>query len=324
VEHLDGQALALEILSLVRDAPRRARMGASARASLRGDALEVIATVALSGTAPVGAEQPTAPSDELPSNSALLARLERAAARPGYRVEDAVSESDRRYFVALAASLLARDEWPLRNVGVKLLGLLGARDHARLLTALLSDRRPAPRIQRLLGGDFEQVGFVRRNAITALGRLNAGGREVDAVLIAALADPYYETRSEALRVIARRERKWERRGEAALRIRPMLADRNVEVAAAAAETLGCVGDGVEDAVQLLQRHDDPRWPVRAAALRGLASMLERDDLSREALSLIVERAPAFLLTSTGFTPTFEIKVVYARLLEGIRSSERTG
>ena len=90
------------------------------------------------------------------------------------------SADDRAYYVSRAASLLASPSWESRNLGVKLLGLLQARDKLPLVLALLSDRRPAPWYKRLLGGDFEQVGFIRRNALTTIARLGTVTPEVEA------------------------------------------------------------------------------------------------------------------------------------------------
>ena len=96
---------------------------------------------------------------------------------------------DRAYFVSRAASLLVSAEWERRNLGVKLLGLLHARDKVPLLLALFNDRRPAPLLERLFGGDFVQVGFIRRNIVTALGRLGEVSPEVEAALLTACRGP---------------------------------------------------------------------------------------------------------------------------------------
>ena len=59
------------------------------------------------------------------------------------------------------------------------------------MLAILNDRRPAAWYKRLLGGDYEQVGFVRRNALSAIGRLGGVTPDVEeALLAAALSDPY--------------------------------------------------------------------------------------------------------------------------------------
>ncbi len=144
------------------------------------------------------------PTRSLPSNPALLSRLEHGEARRGaaYRPEDVVpSAGDRAYFVSRAASLLVSAEWERRNLGVKLLGLLHARDKAPLLLALFNDRRPASLLKRMVGGDFVQVGFIRRNIVTALGRLGDASPEVQAALL----DRVRRTRTSRC---GRRRREW--------------------------------------------------------------------------------------------------------------------
>ena len=68
----------------------------------------------------------------------------RVRARPTAPNRSCRRPDDRAYFVSRAASLLASTSWEQRNLGVKLLGLLHARDKLPLLLALLADKRPAP------------------------------------------------------------------------------------------------------------------------------------------------------------------------------------
>jgi hypothetical protein len=94
-----------------------------------------------------------------------------------------------------------------------------------------------------------------------------------------------------------------------------LSDRNLEAAAAAAEALGAIG-GEADALPALLRLSDYRfWKVRAAALRGVLTLVERGEArDRKRLE---EALPAFLLTSTDFRPQFEMKLSYRRVLEAL-------
>ena len=58
------------------------------------------------------------------------------------------------------------------NLGVKFVGLIRYRKEIPTLLSWIMDRTPAPRRQRLLGGDFLQVGFIRRNALQALSEMD--------------------------------------------------------------------------------------------------------------------------------------------------------
>lgn len=317
VEELDGALLARRVLSLAGDPERLAEMSRAGRDVLGAEAAVEIAHHVRHGRG-TGALDPTlVPAPTVVSNAALLARLEKAAAADGrrYRVEAHVEPRDLPWFRSRAASLLASEGWEERNLGVKLLGLLGATEKVPLLLALLADRTPAPFLQRLLGGDFAQVGFVRRNAFTALGRLGVVDEGVEAALLAGLSDPYWEVRAEAARTAARFAGRLARRDDVVAALVAGLADRNLEAAAAAAEALGAIGDEADALPALLRLSDYKFWKVRAAALRGVLALVERGEArDRKRLE---EALPAFLLTSTDFRPQFEMKLSYRRVLEAL-------
>ena len=251
VEVLDGSLLAETILALVSDADGLRRMGAANKAFATTDALEVIRRSITGDEPSPGLPFPPLPRAEpaggrLFPDGALLYALEhrRAASLPaGVARPEQPRTEDRPYYVSRAASLLARRNWEARNLGVKLIGLLEGREKLPLIVALLRDRRPAPWYKRLVGGDFEQVGFIRRNALTTIARLGAVTPDVEEVLAAALTDPYYEARAEACRTITALDRHLSEEGRARLiaGLVVLLGDRWLEVAAAAAEALGHVG-----------------------------------------------------------------------------------
>ena len=254
------------------------------------------------------------------SSEALLYALEhrRASTVPaGERRPEQPAPGDRPYYVARSASLLASPSWEARNLGVKLIGLLEAGERLPLVVGLLKDRRPAPWFQRMFGGDFEQVGFIRRNALTAIARIGIVTPEVEDVLAAALEDPYYEARAEACRTITVLDRDLSDGARARLiaGLIRLLGDRWLEVAASAAEALGHVGGETDARPALLALKDHKFWTVRAAGLRGLHALVERgrggdlDALERE--------VRAFALTATDFRPEFSIRTSYARLIRAI-------
>jgi UDP-N-acetylglucosamine--N-acetylmuramyl-(pentapeptide) pyrophosphoryl-undecaprenol N-acetylglucosamine transferase len=318
VESLDGATLAASILGLSQDGPALARMAAGARSFIRGDALETIrrrgVRVPVTEAAVLGA-------------ATLLARLDRACGRSpaAYRVEDVVpSADDRAYYVSRATSLLAARAWESRNLGIKLIGLLQAREKLPLVLTLLTDRRPAPWYKRALGGDFEQVGFIRRNALTTIARLGVVTPEVEAALGAALDDPYYEVRAEAARSVAALGARISEPGRRALvvRLAGRLADAWLEVAAAAAETLGRVGDETTALPALLALQSHRYWMVRSAGLRGLLSLVERGRAGD--LADLERQIRGFVLTATDFRPEFTIKTAYAHVLDAIARQRSQG
>ena len=331
VEVLDGALLADTILALAGDPERLRGMGAANKAFGRTDALDVIRR-AIAGDEPSpGLPFPPPPQAEpaggrLISDSALLYALEhrRAASLPaGVARPDQPRAEDRPYYISRAASLLARRNWEARNLGVKLLGLLEGNEKLSLVLALLRDRRPAPWYKRLFGGDFEQVGFIRRNAMTTIARIGEVTPEVEDLLAAALADPYYEARAEACRTITALDRHLSDDGRERLiaGLNALLADRWLEVAAAAAEALGHVGGETDARPALLALVGHKYWLVRAAGLRGLHALVERGRAGD--LDTLEQAARGFALTATDFRPEFTIRTSYGRLIRAI-GTRRSG
>jgi UDP-N-acetylglucosamine--N-acetylmuramyl-(pentapeptide) pyrophosphoryl-undecaprenol N-acetylglucosamine transferase len=233
------------------------------------------------------------------------------------------SVDDRAFYVSRAASLLASASWDARNLGVKLLGLLQARAQLPLVLALLADRTPARWYKRMLGGDFEQVGFIRRNALATVARLGVVTPEVEEALSAALEDPYYEARAEACRAVTRLDRDLSPGARARLvaGLIRLLRDRWIEVVAAAAEVLGHVGGPDDARPALVALWDQKFWMVRAAGLRGLLALVERGQAGD--LDTLARDVRAFALTATDFRPEFTIRTSYGRVVDAIEAKRRT-
>jgi UDP-N-acetylglucosamine--N-acetylmuramyl-(pentapeptide) pyrophosphoryl-undecaprenol N-acetylglucosamine transferase len=330
-EHLDGDVLGAAILGVIEPARLR-QMAEAVRRFVKQDALEVI-QLAVAGDpadAPPAGTQTAEALDagtRLLSNAALVTTLEHALAvrRSEFRIaHELPSADDRAYYTSRAASLLVSPRWERRNLGVKLVGLLQAREKLPLVVDLLKDRRPAPWYKRALGGDFEQVGFIRRNALTAIARLGIVTPSVEEVLVAAVSDPYYEVRSEAARTAAALEASLD--GPARRRLIAalvgLLHDSWLEVAATAAEALGIIG-GHDDALpELVALQSHRYWIVRAAGLRGLLSLLERGRAGD--LDQLERQLRGFVLTATDFRPEFTIRSAYASVVDAIARHRSSG
>jgi UDP-N-acetylglucosamine--N-acetylmuramyl-(pentapeptide) pyrophosphoryl-undecaprenol N-acetylglucosamine transferase len=255
-----------------------------------------------------------------------LAQLERAFEKhqTDYRPECVIPRpEDLEYLKNRASALLIHPSWQERNLGVKLLGLLKAREKAPALLTLFNDRKPASLIKRLLGGDFEQVGFIRRNVITALMRINESSPEVEKALLAGLEDPYYEVKAEAAHAAAFFSRRLSSPRSLISALLKLLADANLDVSVAASEALGKLGGESDALPALLGLWDTRFWKLRAAALRGIHYLVERGEVTD--LDLLERHVPKFILTSTDFAPRFEIKSAYRRLMETVyrRKEKRT-
>jgi putative peptidoglycan lipid II flippase len=215
---------------------------------------------------------------------------------------------------------LTHDDWWIRNIGVKLVGALRLTDELDALVdavcARTNDRRWV--LKRLLG-DPRDAGFVRRNALDSLMQLGVCDQRVRRALLHALEDPYYEVRQHALRAalfFADRLRGDPQIVAAAAR---RLRDRHFEVAPAAIRAfveLTASPRGIEEVMPLL---DDPRWPVRAAAVEGCRRLHERGLVEDPAA---LERAlRRTLLAAEMVEPVSPLKLAIKRAMEDLNGEK---
>ena len=259
-------------------------------------------------------DDPGNPGGPTPSALSPFALVRRFADGRDERFIASVGEDYLKYRVD---GFLKNERWPIRNEGVKLAGLLGYCDRLPFLLALLRDRTPAPFFQRLLGGDYRQVGFIRRNAVTAIGRLGVYDAPVRAVLLDLLADPYYEVRSAAARAFADLAHDaetvgadGERDAEVLNGLRGLLRESSFEIRSAAIRALGRMGDGAV-AEWLRPFYQDPNGKVRQAVIDALADLVGRKMIVD--LDGLREELDDILVTSNHFEPDFPIKELHLTL-----------
>jgi UDP-N-acetylglucosamine--N-acetylmuramyl-(pentapeptide) pyrophosphoryl-undecaprenol N-acetylglucosamine transferase len=329
-EWIDGKILSERMLSMIQDEARLQEMRRHSDSFLNQDALLRIERI-LGGNKTeedfnVQSTVPTMQSVPLPGNRSLLASLEKAHKqyKNSYNPQQVVSRpEDLEYFKNRASALLVHPAWQERNIGVKLLGLLNAREKVPSLLALFNDRKPAPLLKRLLGGDFEQVGFIRRNVITALIQINETSPEVEKALLAGLKDPYYEVRAESARAAAFFSGRLISPKKFISGLLKLLSDRIIDVSVAAAEALGRIGSESDALPALLGMWDTRYWKIRAAVLHGILHLVDREKAPD--LDMVEAQAKRFILTSTDFKPQFEMKSAYHQLMESVsrKKEERT-
>ena len=321
-ESIDGKVLAEKLLSLLHNELLLQQMSRNSRSFLNHNALvqierlvrgEKAGTIAAPEIAAGGTED-----QSLPGNRILLARLEKACEkhRPAYQPESVVARpQDLEYLKNRASALLVHPAWQERNLGVKLIGLLQAKEKIPELLTLFNDRRPAAFMKRIFGGDFEQVGFIRRNIIIALVRIKELSPEIEKALLLGLDDPYYEVRAESAHAAAFFGERLSFKADFISALLRLLSDSNIDVSTAAAEALGYIG-GENDALPaLLGLWDSRLWRMRASVLRGILHLVERGQIQN--LEMLETQVPRFILTSTDFRPHFEIKFAYTRLMESV-------
>ncbi len=101
----------------------------------------------------------------------------------------------------LVRRYLSSRNWKVKNIGVKLTGILEVDEYFDNIILILKDKTPASRFQKLLGGDYKQVGFIRRNAFDTLARLKKWSPDMLDIFHNVTGDPYWEVKVEACRAM---------------------------------------------------------------------------------------------------------------------------
>lgn len=309
-EHVSGELLVQVACELLNDPQTLAHMRASARHFYRGESLSRIGnTLAwlLDPSRPRPASEtmaqaahPAVDFEDL-GPVALVTHLERRERRN----EGPVPDRDLEYLQYRTDDYLASPSWQTRNRAVKLVGLLRYQERLPHLLFMLKDRRKAHWTQRLMGGDFEQVGFIRRNIFESLRRLNRPDAEVFAAIENGLTDSYFEVRSQAAMTAAHFAGSLgSSHNQIVALLRNLLKEDNFEVVVAACQALGKLSnDGalIEDYRRFLFHKN---WKIRQAVVQSLGMLLERGVISPRQVTEYMEE---LLITSNGFQPHFPLK-----------------
>ncbi len=327
LEEVEGEQLAMKILSLL-DAPHRLdQMGKCSRAFMNHNAAERIAAEidgSLLANSPLDGVPPKDPQPLL-SDTELLVMLRSAWQKEQEQYEPRkviIDADDVDYYRHRAASLLTSPNWPERNLGVKLIGLLKHEEKLTSLLHFLADRTPASRLQRLFGGDYRQVGFIRRNVLIALQILNSWGPEVEARVFEALADGYYEVRAQAARTMGHFANELIQKQAVTERLLALIKDRSFEVVREVVLALGSVGEDREVTEALLALKEHHYWQVREAALKGVTMLVKRGIVTDR--DWLLGEISRFILTTTDFRSHFVIKDTYRHLHALCQEEEQDG
>lgn len=312
-DRIDGAYLAAKILDLLADEVKLAEMSERCRQFFRKQASARIVSE-LYGDHAFDNGWTSSSVDSFPpllSNHQLLRRLQGAyEANPQHYDPEQVPgiAEDLAYYRYRAAALLVQPAWAARNLGVKLIGLTRYHEKTATLIHMLYDRTPASKLERLFGGDYRQVGFIRRNAVMALMVLNRLDRAVEDVLMEAMEDPYYEVRAQACRAASHFGRHLAGKERWLKVLVKKLEDRCFEVKVEAARALGEVGTDGRALEALLSLGEAFHWQVRNAALMGVRRLMERQVIWP--CEELLQRLDQFILTAPDFRPHFVIRENY--------------
>ncbi|MBZ0263929.1 UDP-N-acetylglucosamine--N-acetylmuramyl-(pentapeptide) pyrophosphoryl-undecaprenol N-acetylglucosamine transferase [bacterium] len=215
------------------------------------------------------------------------------------------------------AALLTHSAWEVRNEGTKLIGLTRHSARLPLLCKLLTDRTPVSRIKRALGGDYIQVGFIRRNIISAFALIGVCDEDVKEAITVAMKDPYYEVRAACLRYLRLGYIQTPSNSLITL-VNELVHDKNLEVRQEAIHTYGFFAEPEHFLKVCDELILDNHVLLRDALLRGIQALLNRHQLSPEVCEDISIRLDNFLITSTTVQPHFPLKEKYASLRQQLQ------
>jgi len=322
VENVDGKFLADTILELITDTEQLAEMADRSFNFMPHNALEIIGDVIFEEK--IELDQPgTAHLDRILTNTGLLRKLNLA-----YHGGDSTdydlpallgSRDDLLLYRHKAASLLVSKKWENRNIGVKLIGLLKYSEKIPFLLQMIEDRTPVSRLQRIFGGDYQQVGFIRRNALSALQILDHWDETIEKCVMASLDDPYYEVSSNAALTCRHFSDRLYHPLQWQERLKEKLGSKHPEIVINSAKAIGNLGMDLSALESLLGLCEHHNWQCRNAGLIGIQSILKRKVIQVD--NRFKEKLSDFILISTDFRPHFEIKQNYLKLQKEINSCE---
>jgi UDP-N-acetylglucosamine--N-acetylmuramyl-(pentapeptide) pyrophosphoryl-undecaprenol N-acetylglucosamine transferase len=324
-EIISPRELSDSVGRLLNDPKSTAAMGANA---LRLATPEATQTVAEAVIALAGGQAPQPSRAVLEQWPAVSKELDVLFEKGGGELLDeirlrirkgrSVSPEELRYLAYRTAGYLASSAWEARNTGVKLAGLLRISERSLLLASLVYERRKQITWwHRLTHTEFRENDFIRRNSLISLSEIGVWNHHVREAIVVGLADSYFEIRSAAARAVGAFPEAASRDEEVTGLLKSLLKDPRFEVRQAALLAIGEVGDSSAWASVITPFFSEPNWKVRAAALNALRRLVERGQLTVGDMPLLMEQLRSLLLTSTGFTPTFEIKSALLALKEAL-------
>jgi len=312
LEKVEGELLARRILELLSDRSRLREMTARSQQFLRRHSNErILSELYGDQSYNNGTGFHSIPFRPLLNNLRLLTMLNAAYTQsPGHfnPLDSIGDEDDLNYYRHRVAGLLSHETWQDRNLGVKLVGLTQYKEKIPTLLHMLIDRTPTTKVKRIFGGDFKQVGFIRRNIVQALQVMNCFNPDIEKHLLIAFEDPYFEVRSQLCRASGHFGQFIAGKEEWLQALCRCIYDKSFEVTMEAAKAMGELGTDERALELLMGLREDLRWQVRDAALKGIKRLMERRIIAPS--SEIRSQLATFVLTATDFRPHFSIKETY--------------
>ena len=312
---IEGKELADAIIELTSNEELLKKMGESAKKVIpHFDTEKLVREIILEGKDLRGIEEGTKIElVPLLSPEKILSKLSQLREE---KKEFQVDEDQKQYYESLTMNLLRSNDWKKRNQGIKLLAFFKIAGAKEKLIASIGNREKVNRFKRFLGGDFEEVGFIRRNSLYSLKSYDISEKELLDLFLISSDDPYYEVRSGCLNLIKEKCATIKKEKEHFLFMTKKLAsDKELEVKEDALSLLGELG-GEEEVEFLLSFSDNYFWQLRNSALKSILRMNERGIIKDK--EKVSKKIDEFILTSTSYKPIFEIKENFGKLKRSLK------
>ncbi len=190
------------------------------------------------------------------------------------------------------------ENWEIRNLGVKLIGMFHDKSKAQYLIDILQSKT--------------ENGFIRRNAVNSLREINIWNVEVKKLLIELLDDPYYEVRVAALNYLTRYSSSRDY-GEYKNIIREKFRKSTLEEKLACIKLLAKIGD--REVIEYVKDYYlSSNSLLREEILELIYSFYRRKLLSAAEIRDYIGKV---LITSNNLTPEFNLKAIIERIYKEI-------
>ena len=230
--------------------------------------------------------------------------------------QEILKDSNLKYLQYRGSHLFLSSLWQVRNNGVKIAGLTADVSKIPFLSKLFNDKTKVNLLYRFLGGDFAQVGFIRRNILIAYRQIDHFDEIILNDIINGLEDKYYEVVVEALSSINHfyDQIDVENREKIKIRVEFLLSkSRNFKIITKAILAYGKMIKEYEQFSIFESFYFSENHKIREAILKNILFLKEKgiflnQDRNKKLLDKI-------LLTSSGFIPDFEMKKIMNKIFE---------
>jgi UDP-N-acetylglucosamine--N-acetylmuramyl-(pentapeptide) pyrophosphoryl-undecaprenol N-acetylglucosamine transferase len=193
------------------------------------------------------------------------------------------------YISYRASHYLVSGNWNVRNIAVKICGLL-------------KDETKIPLLSRIFR--IEKKGFIRRNIITSYTKTGVYTETVESDIFSALNDPYWEVCSEALKAVRVFKNESVRNEKIRHRIFKLLESKNFEILLHAVLATSVYISEENETLQLNKFYYHDNWKIREAVITVLNDLKNKGVITAGYLK---HQLDSMLLVSAGFTPVFMMK-----------------